>query len=542
MTITQLLTELGRLGVTFSVAGDRLQCSAPMGVLSPAVRAELALRKPEILSHLRAAPAVVPVARDAGLPLAYAQQRLWVLHRLDPESPFYNCPISLRIRGPIDRASLEGALQAIVRRHEALRTRFVEGDGGPLQIVSAGAGFRLSLGDLRGLPAGSREEALAAALNQEARRPFDLSRDLLLRALLLPLDDGDCAVLFTLHHIACDGWSMTLLLRELSLAYGALSARRQPCLPELPVQCADFAAWQRAWLSGERLQEQLRYWVERLAGAPPLLRLSRHPRRPVQRFRGASESRLLPLPLAEEIKALGRQEGASLFMTLLAAFKALLHGYTGVCDLCIGSPIAGRNRAEVEGLIGFFANMLVLRTDLTGDPPFRELLRRVRATALSAFSHQDIPFDLLVETLRPDRDSSYSPLIQVAFDLQVASSFAPTFPGLTLEPIGIDSGTSQFDLVLNVEDGPAGLMICFDFDSDLFERSTIVRMIEDLESVVKQIIHDPYLRLGELAAVLTAAETERRREQERQLERARLAKFRSVRRREAVHQVAEGGL
>jgi hypothetical protein len=540
MTTPQLLVELGGLGVTFSVEGDRLQCSAPLGILSPAVRAELALRKPEILSHLRAAPPVVPVSRDGDLPLSYPQQRLWVLHRLDPESPFYNCPVSLRIRGPLDRAVLEGALQAIVRRHEVLRTRFVETDDGPVQIVSSGAGFRLSLADLRGLPANSREEALQDALKQEARRPFALSRDLLLRALLLRLGEGDCAVLFTLHHIACDGWSMNILLRELSQLYDDLSVRRQPCLPELPIQCADFAIWQRAWFCGERLQEQLRYWVERLAGAPPLLRLTDHPRPSVQRFRGASESRLLPL--AEDVKVLGLQEGASLFMTLLAAFYALLHGYTGQSDLCIGSPIAGRNRAEVEGLIGFFANLLVLRTDLTGDPPFRELLRRVRATALSAFSHQEVPFDLLVETLRPDRDSSYSPLVQVAFDLQAASSFSPALPGLTLEPIGIDSGTSQFDLVLNVEDGPAGLLLCFDFDSDIFECSTIVRMIEDLESVLKQIIHDPDIRLGGLAAVLTAAEAERRREKERQLEHARLAKFRSVRRREPAYQMVEEGL
>lgn len=544
MSTARFLTELERLGVTLKAAGDRLQVSAPAGVLSPAVRAELARRKPEILSHLRAAPRIAPVARDdRGLPLSYAQQRLWVLHRLDPESPFYNCPISLRIRGPLDLPALEASLQEVVRRHETLRTRFVEGEGGPVQIPTSEAGFRLALADLTSLPADLREEALRLAVRQETRRPFDLGRDLLLRALAVNLADGEGAVVVTLHHIVCDGWSMGLLLREVGQLYGDLAARRPSHLQELPIQCADFAVWQRSWLAGERLQEQLGYWVERLTGAPPLLKLlADRPRPAVQRFRGGSESRLLPIAFGDQVRTLGRREEASLFMTLLAAFKALLHGCTGLCDLCIGSPVAGRNRAEVEGLIGFFANMLVLRTDMSGDPSFRELLRRVRATALAAFSHQDVPFDLLVETLRPERDSSYGPLVQVAFDLQEVSSLAPAFQGLALEPIGSDSGTSQFDLVLNVEDGPAGLLLCFEYDSDLFDASTVAWMIEDLEFVLRQVVPNPDVRLGELAAALSAVREERRREKEKKLEHARLAKFRSVRRREPAYQAAEGGL
>ncbi|HVG07843.1 MAG TPA: condensation domain-containing protein [Thermoanaerobaculia bacterium] len=543
MTTVRFLAELERLGVTFRPEGDRLRCSAPAGVLSPAVRAELALRKAEILSHLRAVPRIVPVARDRDLPLSYAQQRLWVLHRLDPESPFYNCPISLRIRGPLDLPALEASLREVVRRHETLRTRFVEGEDGPVQILSPDAGFQLALADLIALPADLREDALRQAVRQETRRPFDLSRDLLLRALVVNLADGEGAAILTLHHIVCDGWSMGLLLREVGQLYGDLAARRPSRLPELPIQCADFAVWQRAWLAGERLQEQLGYWVERLAGAPPLLKLPTDRPRPVaQRFRGGSKSRLLPASFAESIRVLGRCEEASLFMTLLAAFKALLHAYTGLCDLCIGSPVAGRNRAEVEGLIGFFANMLVLRTDMSGDPSFRELLSRVRATSLTAFSHQDVPFDFLVETLRPDRDSSYGPLVQVAFDLQEVSSLSPSFPGLTLEPIGSDSGTSQFDLVLNAEDGPEGLLLCFEYDSDLFDGSTLVWMIEDLDFVLQQVLREPDVRLGALATALSARGEERRRDSARNLEHARLAKFRSIRRREPAYQAAEGGL
>jgi hypothetical protein len=546
VSAARFLAELERLGVDLTLDGDRLRVGAPAGVLSPALRAELGRRKPEIVSRLRA-PAGIPRVgrerREAGVPLSYAQQRLWVLHRLDPESSFYNCPIALRVRGPVDPAVLEGALREVVRRHETLRTRFVESGGTPVQVVSGDPGFRLATADLTKLPAGSREGAMRRAVGREAQRPFDLGRDLLLRALLVKVGDDDHAVLLVLHHIVCDGWSMGLLLSEVGRLYGDLAAGWPPALSEPPVQYADFAVWQRDWLSGERLEGQVAYWVERLAGAPPLLELpTDRPRPPVQRFRGGSETRRLPAALGEGARALGRRYGASLFMTLLAAFEALLHGWTGSADLCIGSPVAGRNRSEVEGLIGFFANMLVLRIDLSGDPTFPELLGRVRETAFAAFARPEVPFDLLVEKLRPDRDSRYSPLVQVAFDLQESPPLSPAFDGLTLEPLGTDSATSQFDLVLNAEDGPDGLTVCFDYDSDLFDAATVVRAIDDLEAVLERVVAEPEVRLGHLAAGLAARREERRAEREKSLEQARLAKFRSVRRRRPTNRMVEEGL
>ncbi|RMF36691.1 MAG: non-ribosomal peptide synthetase, partial [Chloroflexi bacterium] len=363
---------------------------------------------------------ILPRKREGNaLPLSFAQQRLWFLDQLAPNTPLYNIPDAIRLRGPLDVAVLERSLNEIVRRHESLRTTFRATDGKPVQVIAPTLKLPLPLVDLSGLPKAAREAEVQRLATEEAQRPFDLSRGPLLRVTLLRLGDEEHVALLTMHHIISDGWSMRVLVQELAALYDAFSHGRPSPLPDLPIQYADFALWQREWLQGEVLEEQLAYWKQQLSGSPPVLELpTDRPRPPVQSFRGAHRPFMLPRPLSQAIKALCRREGVTPFMLLLAAFQTLLHRYTGQDDISVGTPIANRNRAEIEGLIGYFANTLVLRTDLSGDPPFRELLKRVREVALGAYAHQDLPFEMLVDALQPERDLSHTPLFQVMFVLQ----------------------------------------------------------------------------------------------------------------------------
>jgi len=421
------------------------------------------MRPPDVgslsLDEKRALLAQLAREREEGqarVPLSFAQERLWFLDQLAPGNPFYNIPIAVRLTTPLDVAVLARSLNAVVARHEALRTRFVAVDGRPWQVVLPRLTVELPLEDLRALPAAEREQEALRRAGEEARARFDLEQGPLLRARLLQLGASDYLFLLTMHHIVSDGWSMGVFSRELNEFYAAALAGRPPALPELPIQYADFALWQRRWLSGERLEQQLAYWRAQLAGLPQLALPTDRPRPPVQSFRGAVQPLTLPARLTAALRALGRAEGATLFMTLLAGFQALLARYSGQEDIVVGTYIAGRNRAELEPLIGFFVNSLVLRSDLGGNASFRQLLARVREVALAAYAHQDLPFEMLVEDLQPERDPSRNPLFQVMF--QVFSAVGPRQAAADggAPPPEVRSGTAKFDLFLDLWELPQG--------------------------------------------------------------------------------------
>ncbi|HBL30739.1 MAG TPA: non-ribosomal peptide synthetase, partial [Acidobacteria bacterium] len=438
----------------------------------------------------RLAPPLVPVPRQGPLPLSYAQQRLWLLDQLAPGSPLYNMPGALSADGPLDHAPLALRLGEIVRRHEALRTVFAARDGVPVQVIRPASPFLLPLIDLSGLPETVRREQTRVLLAQEAVRPFDLARDPLLRGGLLRLAGEEHVLALTMHHIASDGWSMGILIRE-------LAALPSP-LPELPVQYADFAVWQRSWLQGEVLERELAFWRTQLEGAPALLDLpADRPRPPAQSLRGATRPVRWPAGLAGA-ETLARREGATLFMVLLAAFQALLARLGGQEDFAVGSPIAGRNRQEIEGLIGFFVNTLVLRAGLSGEPSFRELLGRVRETALAAYAHQDVPFEKLVEELAPERSLTHSPLFQVMFVLQNAPVPGLDMQGLRLRPVSTAGATAKFDLTLSLEPREGGLGGLIEYATDLFDGVTIDRLLGHFELLLTGAVSDPDRRPADL--------------------------------------------
>ncbi|MFZ5917840.1 MAG: amino acid adenylation domain-containing protein, partial [Chloroflexota bacterium] len=450
-------------------------------------------------------PPITPLPRDevTGLPveapLSFAQQRLWFLDQLEPGSPMYNIPDAVRVNGTLDVLALAHSLNEIVRRHEVLRTTFRTQDGRPAQVVAPEVHLALPLTDLGHLPAEEREAEALRLAQEEAQRPFDLARGPLLRARLLRLEQQDHFVLLTMHHIVSDGWSMGVLIRELSELYPAFLAGQPSSLLPLPLQYVDFAHWQRGWLQGEALEAQLDYWRQQLAGSPPLLELpTDRPRPAMQTYRGDYRTFVLSPELSQAIKELGRQEGATLFMTLLAAFQTLLYRYSGQEDISVGTPIANRNRAEVEGLIGFFVNTLVIRGDLSGGPSFRELLGRLREAALGAYAHQDLPFEMVVDALQPQRELSHNPLFQVMFVLQNAMRQAFELPGLTLSPVEVDTGVATFDLTLAMEETPEGLSGAVEYNTDLFDRATIERLVGHFCTLLEAIVAQPDSRVCEV--------------------------------------------
>ncbi|HYH78313.1 MAG TPA: amino acid adenylation domain-containing protein, partial [Longimicrobium sp.] len=462
--------------------------------------AELAGRVEEMRrAGLPVLPPVVPTERTGALPLSFAQERLWFLDRLEPGSTTYNLPAAWRLGGALDEAALERALGEIVRRHEALRTVFAEVDGSPVQIVALFGAFALPVEDLSGLSEADREAAVRRRAGEEARRAFDLSAGPLFRAALLRLGAEEHVLLLSMHHVVSDGWSMGVFFRELSALYAAYLAGRESPLPELPVQYADYAVWQHEQLAGEVLDRQLSYWREQLSGAPALLELpTNHPRPPVRTYRGAHERIELPGEPLERLRALGRSEGATLYMVLLGAFQVLLSKYGGSEDIVVGSPIAGRTRKEIEELIGFFVNTVVLRTDLSGDPSFRETLRRVREVTLGAYAHQEVPFEKLVAELQPERSLSHSPLFQVMFVLQNAGGGGGGLPGLAVSEVAADLASARFDLTLELAATPQGLRGGLNYSTDLFERGTVERMLGHLARVLEQVAADADVRLSRL--------------------------------------------
>ncbi len=445
------------------------------------------------------------VAHVYVFPVTFAQQRLLFLDQLDPNTTSYSVPWSIRMTGRLNAGALERSLNEIVHRHEILRTTFDMVDGQPVQIVSASVRFPLTMVDLSGLP-DAESEAQSAAM-KEARLPVDLKNGPVVRATLLRLGPADHALLFTMHHIIFDGWSRRIFVTELAALYEAFCAGRPSPLPELPLQYADYAVWQRTHLQGDTLDKLLCYWKERLAGAPTTLDLpTDRPRPALQTFRGANQSFVVPEALSDRVISFSRRAGVTPFMTLLAGFQVLLSRYSGQDDIVVGTPIANRNRAEIEGLIGYFSNTLALRTTLDGDPSFRDLLERVKETALGAYAHQDMPFERLVEELRPERSLSYNPLFQVLFSLQNAPRRAFELSGLRLKPLGGVTGTTaKFDLSLFLLEGEDGLSGRVEYNTDLFDGATIDRLLRHYLGLLEAALSNPETRISQLP-LLTAEE------------------------------------
>jgi amino acid adenylation domain-containing protein len=433
-------------------------------------------------------------------PLSFAQQRLWFLDQLAPQNPFYNINHAVRLDFPLDVGVLERSLAEIVRRHEILRTTFVPQAGRPTQVVAPGLVVPLPVLDLSDRAPADAEAALEQAATAEARQPFDLSRGPLIRTKAVRLSTRHWALLVSMHHIVSDGWSVQLFFEELKQLYDAFAAGRASPLPELPIQYADFAVWQRGWLSGARLEAQLDYWRRQLEGLSVLQMPTDRPRPRVQTFVGATHTFVLPPGLAADLRALSQKEGVTLFMTLLAAFQSLMARYSQQEDIVVGVPIAGRTHTDLERLIGFFVNTLVLRTNLGGDPTFREALGRVREVALGAYAHQDLPFERLVEELQPERDLSRNPLCHVAFQL-FAGKGAPRAAGSNAEDpalLDIERGTAVFDLVVKTWESGQGLAGSIEYNTDLYDAATVVRMAGHFQTLLGSIVADPDRPLSRL--------------------------------------------
>ena len=449
------------------------------------------------------------IVREAFVfPASFAQRRLWFLQQFDPGSSLYNIPVPIRVKTPLNVDVLRQSLQEIVQRHEVLRSTFTTIDGEPVQAVSPTQTINLKIHDLRSLPAAEREPEAYRLAMLDAQQPFSLTNGPLLRAALITLGSANHILMLTMHHIVSDGWSMGVLYRELSSLYAAYSSGRPSPLRDLPIQYADFAHWQRELLQSTALEELMSYWKKQLAGAPELLDLPTDlPRPPVQTYFGSVHSLTLEPQLYDSVRALSRRESVTTFMTVLAAFNTLLHRYSGQDDIVIGSPIAGRTRVELEDLIGFFINTLVLRTDLSGDPTFLELLGRVREVTLGAFAHQDMPFEKLVEELQPARHLSHSPLFQVMFLMQSADGASGQ--SLSPQPPSMDliSNTAKFDLTLSVSETDRGATIAFEYNTDLFRKESIERLTENFRRLLQSIVRDPNRRLSELP-LLSNAERE----------------------------------
>jgi amino acid adenylation domain-containing protein len=443
------------------------------------------------------APPIQPVSRNQNLPLSWGQEQLWFLAQLEPDTPVYNEPCTIRFTGAINVDALSKALNEIIKRHESLRTRFITVDGQPVCAIAPPDTFNLTVVDLRVFPQELREAEALQIATKEAKLLFDLTTNPLLRATLMRLADFDYRLILTFHHIIIDGVSLySVFLKELAALYEAFSTGRPSPLAPLPVQYADFAVWQRQWLTQEILESQLDYWKQQLADLPVLQLPYDHPRPKKGTFRGAKQCLVLSFDLTQALKTLSQQEGVTLYMTLLAAFKTLLYRYTGQDDIVVGTMSANRNRPELEWLIGYFLNTLVLRTDMSGTPSFRELLKRVRQVTLGAYAHEDLPFEKLVQTLQPERNLSQNPLFQVAFAPQ------PPMPSLngdwTINQLDIQTDTAKFDLLLDVEERPESIIGRLEYNTDLFDANTISRMIGHFQTLLEGIVTNREQRVSEL--------------------------------------------
>ncbi|HEV2962268.1 MAG TPA: condensation domain-containing protein, partial [Candidatus Angelobacter sp.] len=450
-------------------------------------------------------PPMTPISRQEPMPLSFAQQRLWFLEQLEPGQAIYNVPIGLRLKGKLNEDALEKSLGEVVRRHEVLRTRFVEENGEAVQRVEDWRGMEVNRVDVMGKGAGEREEEVRRLAEEEGVRGFDLERGPLVRAVLVRVGEEEHVLLLTLHHIVSDGWSVGILVREITELYGGYVEGREPRLGEMKIQYGDYAVWQREWLRGEVLEKGLRYWREQLAGMEVLALPADRVRPGVASHRGERVRFELGKELTEELKEICQREGVTMFMTLLAGFQVLLGRWTGQEDIVVGTDVANRNRLETEGLIGFFVNQLVLRTDLRGGPSFREVLRRVREMTLGAYAHQDLPFEKLVQDISAKRDMNRNPFFEIKFVLQDELEVIMP-PGLTITPLS-DSGASclaKLDMTLFMEERQGSLSGVIEYRASKFTRSRILDFVEQYQRLLRQVSDAMDMEIHLVAAVSLA--------------------------------------
>ena len=474
--------------------------------LSPEQEQLLALLLEEQGLQATARPTITRRTDSGPPPLSFAQERLWFLNQLESNTALYNIPMALRCRGPLNLAALERALSEIVRRHEVLRATFTSEAGQPVQRIAPARPLTLPVRVLDDLPLDARVAAILRLLGEEGQQPFDLTQGPLLRASVVRLAEQDHALLITMHHIVADGFSYSIFMRELKVLYEAFVARQPSPLPELPLQFADFAAWQRDWLHGHVLEAQLSYWTDQLANMPMILEVpADYPRPSVQSYRGTRQSMTIERGVTDALKGLSRHLGVTLFTTLLTAFKVLLYRYTGQGDIVVGSPVANRSQADVENLIGLFINTLVLRSTLADEPGFADLAGRVGAMVLEAYNHQELPFEKLVEVLQPERDRSRSPLFQVMFNFQNSLIVSQQMRDVSVTLLEQPSGLSKFDLLLDITEADSVLRVDLEYSTDLFEATTIRRMLGHYRTLLLGIIDEPEQPIVDLP-ILSAAE------------------------------------
>ena len=508
MKVVEFLSYLNSLEIKLWLEEDKLKYQAPQGVMTAEIKQEIGTRKSEILDFLsrEAQPSpnspesvIIPVSRDEDLPLSFAQQRMWFLYQMDSQNPAYNeCP-AIRLTGNLNIDILEQSLNAIIQRHEILRTTFPMVEGKPIQKIAPFLKVNLLKVELKDLPIEKVEEIVA----QELQKPFDLTQSPLLRFTLFDLGYEDYILVPVIHHIIIDGWSKGILFKELSSFYQALLSNSTASLPKLPIQYADFAVWQRQWLQGEVLANQLNYWKKQLAAAPPLLELpTDKPRPPIPSFRGSSICFKIDSDVTEKLKSLSQKSGVTLFMTLLATLNTLLFRYSSQKDILVGTPTANRNRQEIEPLIGFFVNTLVMRNSLEGNLSFSELLQQVRNVVLESYANQDVPFEQVVDGLQIERSLSYNPLFQVMFALQNTPLTALDLPGLRAKSMAVENVRVKFDLTLILEEieTEQGTYLegYWEYNGDLYTAERITRLMGHFQTLLKGIVTNPQQKVGEL--------------------------------------------
>ncbi|OUL35844.1 hypothetical protein BV372_09645 [Nostoc sp. T09] len=513
---------LERVGIDdnfFELGGHSLLATQVISRLRQALNVEISLRSlfanptianfAQAIAQLQTADdlnhqSIPQLTNRESIPLSFAQQRVWFLEQLEPNSSAYIITDAQRLQGQLNVGILQQSLDAVVAQHEALRTTFIPGDdGSPIQVINPPRPVELKMIDLRSHP-----QPIEQILNQEAQRPFNLASDLMVRATLVQIDTQEQILMLAMHHLASDGWSTGIFWQQLAAVYEALLQGKPSPLTPLPIQYADFAVWQRQYLSGTLLETELDYWKNQLAGAPTVLELpADRPRSPIQTYRGASQALSLSSTLSASLTTLSRQQGVTLFMTLLAAFGTLLHRYTGQEDILIGSPIAGRNRAEIEQLIGFFINTVVLRTKFAEDPSFADLLAQVREVALGAYAHQDMPFEKLVEELHVERDTSRNPLFQVWFNMLNLGDMHLELPGLAVEPLSLVEAPSKFDLTLYVLEQQQGIQLQLVYNADLFNAERMQEMLQQFQHLLSQIVAVPQQPISSYSLVTPASQS-----------------------------------